>query len=1343
MVRQRDQGAGFAQGHSRGGGDGGDGSAGGGSGRGRGGRPANATRTVFQPTVRAPPLGVHGRVRDGAGRSHAELKAGRSGLALVNKRSTAAATAGGSPGNGLTAYEAGAEQQSYSTHESSGDAAVGPANPWLRHAQSPPPPPAPAPPQPRSAQQKPPHDKDSSSARTRARQVAESAIQRAPSMRWDEMVDSGTDHIDSLDDYDDVFASDGSRTRAAQPLLETSQPDARAEEPTSRPATQSSGTDCPPDEPPAAAVTAVPEPAPGPTLEPAASVVAEPQQDAPDAERRSAAASRAETWGIRAKAANGSPAPEAEQPVARWSKASLASGSRLAQMPGAPTGRKPATGRGPPRPAEAAAPGDSNSRAQGRTPRGSSSRQQPAHVPTVTPPVVLARASARSVERRPPANASGRARNPATQPPDAPTTADEPPTTPAQEATPEVAGDLALPTPAAPVAAPAAGTTQPTGVEPNAKRGARAQVLPGGDSEPKATQPPGTVSPANAQASTGGDRAQRAESWRSAAVAAPVEPSKAPGANRGGSAARSAQRPPQPPQQPPPQPQSQPQPQPGERRERGRASTGSLAAASGNWRSAANRAEKNHAPVPGAAPVPGPAARPARAAAVQRWPDTPAELHPPTAPYVSGGVLGRAGDDRQRSHTQGAGGRPRGDIYSRASLHSLAHLSETAPASAAFGAQLPRPLACAHNSGGIHGMASTLPVSRSQGRGAASPPLLPHAMLADILGDGEPAARTTAAPKLPTPITSGAAASGDHATAGAAVAAAVAGEAHARNRRISSIVGAAPRDDMADAGRRLGYATRVRSASSLFDVAGSSGLAPQTASDAPSRDYGGDSDLFLWQQQSHKGGRSEPPRMPAQSASMPSVPKVTVDGAAAQQVPAEQPLWGYAPMHSAPAVLHPLYAQGAGGLAAGMVHGFQAFSPGAGMLWPDPGPRAPLPQRKSRPQSRDDNCSNNAGSQTSGKPPRPIGTRGSHRGRASAQNQAPAAPQYQQPVPPTAAAAARYPWQMQYAYGMPQGAVLDSSLSYFTSQAMPGPSAASQAAAPYMVPVPHMVDMGAGHQPMMLYPQVPMMEPMPAASRPDAVASGSAPSYYAAPAATVDDAAAPLPLPMYPYPPYPGPMGVPEPSQQYMPYMSPPPSHHHHHHGGVGGPHHMAMVPMYMGLVDMQSGATMAEPSAHIYSHDGYPVHGATDGWPGYPPSGATDTCPQGAPLGDRIGGIRASTASRQSSNTAADAPAHPHAQPASRPARGGRAKPPQDTPPAPAGQGPTPSNPPQQQPRRRQPKPARAPHPAPAKTTATVADQPADDSKLAPRTDRRRRPAKGDGSAADDGKQRVAHRAR
>ncbi|KAJ2765264.1 hypothetical protein IWQ57_004846, partial [Coemansia nantahalensis] len=617
------------------------------------------------------------------------------------------------------------------------------------------------------------------------------------------------------------------------------------------------------------------------------------------------------------------------------------------------------------------------------------------------------------------------------------------------EATVEVAGDLSPVAPAASAAAVAVdpGCTQLADAEPVAASSPRAGPV-AGDSGPKVEQPLLDASGgiAKAKPNAGSSRSLRAESWRSAA---PAEPAKAPSANGRGSNARTTQRPP-----PPPPPQQQQQ-QPSERRgERGRAATNSLAASSGNWRSAPNRSEKSPAAVPEPAPV---AARPAGVAAKHRWPETPAELQQP-APYGRGGALGRPGDDRQRAHTQGASARPRGDRYGApAGLNGLMHLSEAAPASAAFGSQLP--LSSVHNSG-IHGMPTALSVSHPHRRSTASPPLLPHAMLADILGDGEPASRTKPAPEL-------SAEPGDRA-AGAA-------EAHVRNRRISAIVGAAPRDEIADAGRRLGYGSRVRSASSLFDVPRSSTGLAHAASNGPGRDFGADADLFSWQQQGHKGSaRTEPNRLPTQPAAMSSAAKA-VDSAAPMSAPAPAS-WGYAPVHSAQAtVLHPLYAAGGSGLAPGMAHGFQAFSPGAGTLWPDPGPRAPLPPRKPHPQSREDSAASSNPEPhhaSSAKPPRPIGTRGANRARGSGQTQAAAAsaPPYQQPVPP----ASRYPWQVQYAmqpphvYGMPQGAMLDSSLSYFSSQAMPGPSAGSPATAPYMVPVPPVY---CSHPPMVLYPQ--------------------------------------------------------------------------------------------------------------------------------------------------------------------------------------------------------------------------------------------------------------------------------
>ncbi|KAJ1723771.1 hypothetical protein LPJ61_005797, partial [Coemansia biformis] len=345
-------------------------------------------------------------------------------------------------------------------------------------------------------------------------------------------------------------------------------------------------------------------------------------------------------------------------------------------------------------------------------------------------------------------------------------------------------------------------------------------------------------------------------------------------------------------------------------------------------------------------------------------------------------------------------------------------------------------------------MSGALPVSHVHGRGVVSPPLLPHAMLADILGDGEPSGRGEGISRSSaqangvsaTPVVLSGPGPGDRAAA--------VGDANVRNRRISSIVGSGPRDATADSGRRLGYGSRVRSASSLFDVSRSSALA-QTPGESPGHDFGGDSGLFMWQH-SHKGTGAESAHLPAQPAT--SLPHARTSKAADSivtggQVASEQQPWGYAPAHSAHATLHPLYANGAGGLAvgaAGMVPGFNAFSAGVGMAWPHPGPGAALTQRKSRPPSREDPSSNSSASQSvslaSGKAPRPIGTRGAQRTHGPAYGQ-PAAPQpppppHQQFAPP----AAHYPWQLHYAvqpphvYGVPQGAILDNSLSYFSSQ---------------------------------------------------------------------------------------------------------------------------------------------------------------------------------------------------------------------------------------------------------------------------------------------------------------------
>ncbi|KAJ2610651.1 hypothetical protein H4S08_003516 [Coemansia sp. RSA 1365] len=406
-------------------------------------------------------------------------------------------------------------------------------------------------------------------------------------------------------------------------------------------------------------------------------------------------------------------------------------------------------------------------------------------------------------------------------------------------------------------------------------------------------------------------------------------------------------------------------PQPSVKRERGRAATSSMAATASSWRADSNRTKNDSGAIQGSAvglsaSVSSATFLPANNAVLsngavipQLWTSNPIEQQPIT---LNGGVLAHSAANRESSATQGIRMQSNGDAYyasaiglrnsdvERGRFANLLHFSE--------------------------------PQSRST-RIALSPPLLPHTMLADILGEGEHTSSSIGGPQLTSSISrSGAVAVSAELSDTSMNTNTVVNASLVRSRRISSVIGIRAQGETEGTGSRgLDYGSRVRSSSSLFDANRSSSLATGSGtSKSHLRSGFVDSGLLMRSTQNEIASAGaefgylpvhDPP--PSQSRSTQPTQATSSNGR----------LWDHSSVLSTQATGHPLYADNTGGIMFGEqpTSTFSAFSSGAAMLWPEPAARPLLSHEDTRPPSREDSGGQHIFAQ-SGRTPRPIGTRG-------------------------------------------------------------------------------------------------------------------------------------------------------------------------------------------------------------------------------------------------------------------------------------------------------------------------------------------------------------------------------
>ncbi|KAJ2541167.1 hypothetical protein GGF49_003893 [Coemansia sp. RSA 1853] len=510
--------------------------------RGRGRRINYVKKAVFQPSVRVVPIGMNERMGE-SGRGRAETKIGRAGLVLVNRR--AVGSMGSSPNVSDTcdAVELNGRAESVASE-----------NPWARRSQS----------HARhvATAQKPDTHKETlpacDVAETCTVNGKSDSVAKEPEQSVLDSVDSLADsagHVDEMEQRlrDQMEAHVATAEHKCNELMISS---AVSSETESSSKTEDS---CKKADFSTTKVDTVPT-----TLAPSTDV---------------AAADTAEAWGSRTKATGSEPTPE--QPKSRWWKASLTGGSRRVDSALKPMPRNAALVSQKPEPK----PDDG--RARGKAVRN---RRGQAPIPTVVPPLVLARATIRSMEQRPVPDTS-RAHSQDLAAVDVPVSSAEH------------------------SSEPATGSTDPVCVEPIALE------LPSTEPAPSIKL---DADPVKKRVSI--DVPMQAESWR-----VPLSLAKTASIETLGKNGSAAQRQPSTNRtsRAPPQKQT-------ERRERGRAATNSMAAMSTNWRVNRSTSTVDTA-------LPSDISRPSTAfTSCAPWSDT--ESLPQNGPPVV---------ERQRAHTQG------------------------------------------------------------------------------------------------------------------------------------------------------------------------------------------------------------------------------------------------------------------------------------------------------------------------------------------------------------------------------------------------------------------------------------------------------------------------------------------------------------------------------------------------------------------------------------------------------------------------------------------------------------------------------------------------------------------
>ncbi|KAJ2500631.1 hypothetical protein GGH96_002577 [Coemansia sp. RSA 1972] len=307
--------------------------------RGRGRRINYVKKAVFQPSVRVVPLGMNERMGE-SGRGRAETKIGRAGLVLVNRR----AVGSGREPSVSDSCDGVHVPKEESTSE----------NPWARRSQS--------------------HARHVATAQqTDTHGMLPACDVETFAVNGDSVAKEPEQCI--LDREDNIVRTDEMEQRLRDQMEAHV---ATAEHTRSVPVISSAVSSETESSCEQADVIS--------TAVPVSSVDTVPTTLAPSTD---VAADTAEAWGTRTKATGSEPTPE--QPKSRWWKASLTGGSRRVDSALKPMPRNPIAMQKPePKPDDA--------RARGKVVR---TRRGQAPIPTVVPPLVLARATIRSTEQRP------------------------------------------------------------------------------------------------------------------------------------------------------------------------------------------------------------------------------------------------------------------------------------------------------------------------------------------------------------------------------------------------------------------------------------------------------------------------------------------------------------------------------------------------------------------------------------------------------------------------------------------------------------------------------------------------------------------------------------------------------------------------------------------------------------------------------------------------------------------------------------------------------------------------------------------------------------------------------
>ncbi|KAJ2144655.1 hypothetical protein J3F82_005103, partial [Coemansia sp. RSA 637] len=314
--------------------------------RGRGRRINYVKKAVFQPSVRVVPLGAHERTGE-SGRGRAETKIGRAGLVLVNRR---AVGSGREPSVSDSCDGVHVPKEESTTCE----------NPWARRSQS----------HARhvaTAQQTDTHVLPVCDVETFVVNGDSGAKEPEPCVDSEDNVMHADETEQQVYDQIETHVATTEHTHSVPVVSSAVSSETESSSKTEDSCEQADVVST--VEVGTVEVDTVPT-----TLAPSADV----------------AADTAEAWGTKTKATGSESTPE--QPKSRWWKASLTGGSRRVDSALKPMPRSPALALQKPEPK----PDDGRARA-----KPVRNRRGQAPIPTVVPPLVLARATIRSLEQRP------------------------------------------------------------------------------------------------------------------------------------------------------------------------------------------------------------------------------------------------------------------------------------------------------------------------------------------------------------------------------------------------------------------------------------------------------------------------------------------------------------------------------------------------------------------------------------------------------------------------------------------------------------------------------------------------------------------------------------------------------------------------------------------------------------------------------------------------------------------------------------------------------------------------------------------------------------------------------